>query len=51
MYEVWGEGCIYEELKEVVEYYLEEYKVLYLVEDMMFKIVIDCFGKILIFNE
>lgn len=51
MYEVWGEGCTHEELKEAVEHYPEEYKAPYLAEDTTFKIVIDCFGKILTFNE
>ena len=51
MYEVWGEGCTEEELKEAVSNYPEERKELYLAENSTFKIVIDCFGKVLTFNE
>lgn len=51
MYEVWGEGCTEEELKEAVSNYPEERKEPYLAENSTFKIVIDCFGKVLTFNE
>lgn len=51
MFEVWGEGNIDEELKEAVNKYPEELKAPYLAEDTTFKIVVDCFGKVLTFNE
>jgi len=51
MYEVWGEGCTEEELKEAVNNYPEEHKAPYLAENTTFKIVVDCFGKVLTFDE
>lgn len=51
MYEVWGEGCSNEELKEAVNRYPEEHKAPYLAENTTFKIVVDCFGRVLTFNE
>lgn len=48
---MWGEGTTDEELKEAVNNYPEEHKAPYLAENTTFKIVVDCFGKVLTFNE
>ena len=48
---MWGEGCTEEELKEAVINYPEGQKEPYIAENTTFKIVIDCFGKVLTFNE
>lgn len=47
MYELWGEGSSYEELKESVLSYPDERKLPYLDSDSTFKITVDSFGKVI----
>eukprot|EP00249_Psilotum_nudum_P015771 c25510_g1_i1 orf=188-1663(+) len=51
MFEVWGEGSSYEELQSAIVSYPEDRKTPYLGPDSTFKIVIDCFGKVLSLDE
>jgi len=51
MYELWGEGSSYEELKESVLSYPDERKLPYLDSDSTFKITVDCFGKVISLGE
>lgn len=51
MYELWGEGSSYEELKESVLSYPDERKLPYLDSDSTFKITVDCFGKVISLEE
>ncbi|KAJ7968142.1 tRNA (Guanine(10)-N2)-methyltransferase like [Quillaja saponaria] len=45
MYELWGEGSSYEELKESILSYPDERKLPYLESNSTFKITVDTFGK------
>lgn len=47
MYELWGEGDNYEELKESILKYLDDRKLPYLDSNSTFKITVDSFGKAL----
>ncbi|CAM6108617.1 unnamed protein product [Calypogeia fissa] len=51
IFEIWGEGNTYEELKTSIESYPEEKMAPYLAEDQSFKIVVDAFGKVFTFEE
>lgn len=51
IYELWGEGSSYEELEESIRGYPEERKCPYLNSGSTFKITVDCFGKIISFQE
>lgn len=51
MYELWGEGSSYEELKESVLSYPDERKLPYLDSDSTFKITVDSFGKVISLEE
>ncbi|WVZ23610.1 hypothetical protein V8G54_002154 [Vigna mungo] len=51
MYELWGEGSSYEELKESVLSYPDERKLPYLDSDSTFKITVDSFGKVISLDE
>lgn len=51
MYELWGEGSSYEELKESVLSYPDERKLPYLDSDSTFKITVDGFGKVISLEE
>ncbi|KAL3693576.1 hypothetical protein R1sor_007227 [Riccia sorocarpa] len=51
IFEVWGEGRTYEELRVSIEACPEEKKAPYLTPDSTFKIVVDTFGKILSLDE
>ncbi|KAL2343723.1 hypothetical protein Fmac_005008 [Flemingia macrophylla] len=51
MYELWGEGGSYEELKESVLSYPDERKLSYLDSDSTFKITVDSFGKVISLEE
>ncbi|KAJ1402284.1 tRNA guanosine-2-O-methyltransferase, TRM11 [Sesbania bispinosa] len=51
MYELWGEGGSYEELKESVLSYPDERKLPYLDSDSTFKITVDSFGKVISLEE
>lgn len=51
MYELWGEGGSYEELKDSVLSYPDERKLPYLDSDSTFKITVDSFGKVISLEE
>ncbi|XP_015584030.3 tRNA (guanine(10)-N2)-methyltransferase homolog [Ricinus communis] len=51
MYEVWGEGSDYEELKEAILRYPDDRKLPYLSSETTFKITVDSFGKVISFQE
>ncbi|XP_076960412.1 uncharacterized protein LOC143636794 [Bidens hawaiensis] len=50
LYEIWGEGSSYEELKEAINSYPDDGK-FYLTPDTTFRIVMDTFGKKIAFND
>ncbi|KAI4367118.1 hypothetical protein MLD38_022889 [Melastoma candidum] len=51
MYELWGEGSSYEELEEAIRSYPDERKLPYLAPGSTFRITVDCFGKVITFQE
>ncbi|MED6147882.1 hypothetical protein PIB30_048063 [Stylosanthes scabra] len=51
MYELWGEGSSYEELKDSVLSYPDERKLPYLEAGSTFKITVDSFGKVMSLDE
>lgn len=51
IFEVWGVGSSYEELRSAIESYEEDRKDPYLSANSTFKIVVDCFGKGLSLHE
>lgn len=51
IYELWGEGRSYEELEESIRSYPDERKLPYLESGSTFKITVDCFGKVISFQE
>eukprot|EP01018_Ginkgo_biloba_P019233 Gb_06194 [translate_table: standard] len=51
MFELWGQGNSYEELKRAVQNFPEEQKLPYLGVESTFRIVVDSFGKVLSFEE
>lgn len=51
IYELWGEGGSYEELEESIRSYPDETKQPYLESGSTFKITVDCFGKVISFQE
>lgn len=51
LYEIWGEGSSYEELKEAINSYPDDRKLPYLTSDTTFRIIIDSFGKAINFKE
>ncbi|XP_059429974.1 uncharacterized protein LOC132163628 [Corylus avellana] len=51
IYELWGEGGSYEELEESIRSYPDERKQPYLESGSTFKITVDCFGKVISFQE
>ncbi|KAI4335515.1 hypothetical protein L6164_014153 [Bauhinia variegata] len=51
MYELWGEGGSYEELKDSILSYPDERKLPYLDSSSTFKITVDTFGKVTSFQE
>lgn len=51
LYEIWGEGSSYEELKEAINSYPDDRKLPYLTSDSTFRIIIDSFGKAIPFKD
>lgn len=51
IYELWGEGSSYEELREAIIAYPDDRKLPYLSSESTFKITVDSFGKIISFQE
>lgn len=51
LYEIWGEGSSYEELKEAINSYPDDRKLPYLTPDSTFRIIIDSFGKAMSFKD
>lgn len=51
VYEIWGEGSSYEELKEAINSYPEDRKLPYLTPDSTFRIIVDSFGKAISFKD
>ncbi|MCO5592830.1 hypothetical protein L7F22_046833 [Adiantum nelumboides] len=51
IYEVWGAGRSYDELRKDIESYPEDRKAPYLTANSTFKVVVDCFGKGLSLQE
>ncbi|PIA47671.1 hypothetical protein AQUCO_01400347v1 [Aquilegia coerulea] len=51
MYELWGEGCSYEELEEAIKAYPDDRKLPYLTSETTFRIIVDSFGKVISFEE
>ena len=51
MYELWGEGGSYEELKDSILSYPDERKLPYLESSSTFKITVDSFGKVFSLQE
>lgn len=51
IYELWGEGSSYEELREAIIAYPDDRKLPYLSPESTFKITVDSFGKIISFQE
>ncbi|KAG6682501.1 hypothetical protein I3842_13G145200 [Carya illinoinensis] len=51
IYELWGEGSSYEGLEESIRCYPDERKLPYLDSGSTFKITVDCFGKVISFQE
>lgn len=51
IYELWGEGATFEELKESISGYPDERKSPFLVPDSTFRITVDTFGKVISFEE
>ncbi|XP_076923000.1 uncharacterized protein LOC143584979 [Bidens hawaiensis] len=51
LYEIWGQGSSYEELKEAINSYPDDRKLPYLTPDTTFRIIIDSFGKAMTFND
>lgn len=51
VYEIWGEGSSYEELKEAVNSYPDDRKLPYLTPDSTFRIIVDSFGKAISFKD
>lgn len=51
MYELWGEGTCYEELKESIQSYPDSRKLPFLTSGSTFRISVETFGKALTFEE
>ncbi|GKD26799.1 tRNA (guanine(10)-N2)-methyltransferase, partial [Tanacetum coccineum] len=51
LYEIWGEGSSYEELKEAINSYPDDRKLPYITPDSTFRIIIDSFGKAIPFKD
>lgn len=51
MYELWGEGGSYEELKDSILSYPDERKLPYLESNSTFRITVDTFGKVISLQE
>lgn len=51
IFEVWGAASCHEELKAAIESYPEARKAPYLAADSTFKILVDCFGKVVSLKE
>lgn len=51
MYELWGEGTCYEELKDSIQSYPDSRKLPFLTSDSTFRISVETFGKALTFEE
>ncbi|XP_024539201.1 tRNA (guanine(10)-N2)-methyltransferase homolog isoform X1 [Selaginella moellendorffii] len=51
IFEIWGEGSTYEELRAAVEAFPEEKKRPYLGTEVTFKIIVDTFGKVISSEE
>lgn len=51
MYELWGEGSSYEELKDSIMRYPDDRKLPYLDSNSTFKITVDSFGKVISLQE
>ncbi|KAK1300370.1 hypothetical protein QJS10_CPB13g00845 [Acorus calamus] len=51
IYELWGEGSNYEELKEAINNFPDERKTPYLASDSTFRIIVDSLGKVTSFHE
>lgn len=51
IFEVWGFGSSYEELRRGIESYEDDRKIPYLTANSSFKVVVDCFGKGLSLHE
>ncbi|KAG7626655.1 putative tRNA (guanine(10)-N(2))-methyltransferase [Arabidopsis thaliana] len=51
MYELWGEGTCYEELKDSIQSYPDSRKLPFLTSDSTFRISVETFGKALTFDE
>ena len=51
LYEIWGQGSSYEELKEEINSYPDDRKLPYLTEDSTFRIIVDSFGKAISFKD
>lgn len=51
MYELWGEGTCYEELKDSIESFPDSRKLPFLASDSTFRISVETFGKALTFDE
>ena len=51
MYELWGEGTCYEELKESIQSFPDSRKLPFLTSDSTFRISVETFGKALTFDE
>ncbi|EPS68017.1 hypothetical protein M569_06748 [Genlisea aurea] len=51
IYELWGEGCNFEELEEAISKYPEDRKLPYLSHGSTFKITVDSFGKVFSSHE
>lgn len=51
MYELWGEGGSYEELKDSVLSYPDEGKLPYLESNSTFRITVDTFGRVISLQE
>ena len=51
IYELWGEGSSYEELELAIKGCPDEQKLPYLTPGSTFKIIVDCFGKVISSKE
>ncbi|XP_010546056.1 PREDICTED: tRNA (guanine(10)-N2)-methyltransferase homolog [Tarenaya hassleriana] len=51
MYELWGEGSSYDELRDSIESYPDSCKLPFLTSDSTFRISVETFGKTITFDE
>jgi len=51
MYELWGEGGSYEELKDSILSYPDDRKLPYLESNSTFRITVDTFGRVISLQE